>query len=108
MLPALEKIGLAPLLIEEISVALAPLLVGFSGFCALLQGAVLVRAEGWRALWSEMRGQLLLSVLALSLVFLYIQHVAPYAERWLLFNYLTIALCGIVLVLQSQPHSSRG
>ena len=41
MLPALEKMGLAPLLIEEVDAALSPLLIGFAAFCVLVQGMVL-------------------------------------------------------------------
>ena len=103
MLPALEKLGLAPLLVEEINGVLAPLLIGFAAFCALLQGVVLVQAEGVASLWRDMRGQLLGVVVLMAGVFFAVSHLLPGAERWLLFNYLVVALCGLVLVLQPLP-----
>ncbi|HCJ30224.1 MAG TPA: DUF4149 domain-containing protein, partial [Pseudomonas sp.] len=46
MLPALAKIGLAPLLIEEIAGSLRALLVGFAAFCAPLQRVVFIPFRG--------------------------------------------------------------
>ncbi|MNY01780.1 hypothetical protein D3C86_1343240 [compost metagenome] len=37
LLPALEHYGLAPLLLEDISASLIPLLLGFAGFCVLFR-----------------------------------------------------------------------
>ena len=103
MLPALAKIGLAPLLVDAVADALKPLLLGFAGFCALLQALVLWQARGFAAFIREMRGQLLLSVLVMTMVYFGVRQVAPDAERWLLFNYLVVALCGLLLVLQPAP-----
>ncbi|WP_152226185.1 DUF4149 domain-containing protein [Pseudomonas sp. SCB32] len=103
MLPALGKIGLAPLLVDTIAEVLKPLLLGFAGFCALLQALVLWQARGFAAFTCEMRGQLLLSVLVMTVVYFAVRQVAPDAERWLLFNYLVVALCGLLLVLQPAP-----
>lgn len=108
MLPSLEKLGLAPLLVEEIRGVISPLLVAFAAFCALLQGAVLAQAEGLSSLWRDLRGQLLWIVLGMALTFFAVRHWAPTAERWLLFNYLVLALCGLVLVLQPLPEQRRG
>ncbi|MCQ4325708.1 DUF4149 domain-containing protein [Stutzerimonas stutzeri] len=105
VLPALDKIGLAPLLIEEIGSSLRPLLVGFAAFCAVLQLIVLGLAEGFRSLWRDMRGQLLSAVLLLG-----ISHVASTgggALYWPNFSYLAMALCGLVLVLQPLPGARR-
>lgn len=103
MLPALGKIGLAPLLVDSVAETLKPLLLGFAGFCALLQALVLWQARGFAAFTREMRGQLLLSVLVMTVVYFGVRQVAPDAERWLLFNYLVVALCGLLLVLQPAP-----
>ncbi|WP_137972203.1 DUF4149 domain-containing protein [Pseudomonas sp. F(2018)] len=103
MLPTLEKMGLAPLLIEEIKAALSPLLIGFAAFCVVLQGMVLAQAQGFSSLWRELRGQLLLIVLLMAVAFFAVRHWQPDAERWLQFNYLVLALCGLVLVLQPLP-----
>ncbi|WP_240008772.1 DUF4149 domain-containing protein [Aquipseudomonas campi] len=108
MLPALEKIGLAPLLIETIGATLNPLLIGFAAFCALLQAAVLMQAEGVRSLWRDMRGQLLLAVLGMALAYFAVREWQPDAARWLLFNYLVLALCGVLLVLQPLPGQRAG
>lgn len=105
MLPALEKIGLASLLVQEIAGTLRPLLVGFAAFCALLQGLVLVQARGLGSLWQDLRGQLLLAVLLLAA-----SHLAGAAHwfeavRWQLFSYLAMSLCGLMLVLQEPPRA---
>ncbi|WP_312254100.1 DUF4149 domain-containing protein [Stutzerimonas nitrititolerans] len=106
MLPALGKIGLAPLLVEEIAGTLRPLLVGFAAFCAVLQAVVLMQAQGVRSLWRDVRGQLLLAVLLLAA-----SHFAAGGQlfesaRWLLFSYLVIGLCGLMLVLQEPPRAT--
>jgi len=103
VLPALDKIGLAPLLVEAVADALKPLLLGFAGFCVLLQALVLWQARGFAAFARETRGQLLLTVLVMAAAYFVVRQVAPDAQRWLLFNYLVVALCGLLLVLQPAP-----
>ncbi|SRR5690554_3822815 len=103
MLPALGKIGLAPLLIEEIAGTLQPLLVGFAAFCAVLQGLVLVQAAGLTSLWRDVRGQLLLAVLLLAATYFVAGAEVFESARWMLFSYLVIGLCGLMLVLQEPP-----
>ena len=105
VLPALAKLGLAPLLLDEIAAALSPLLVGLSAFCATLQVLVLVRAERMASLWRDMRGRLLLTVLAMAASYFVVRHWWPDAGRWLLFSYLVLAFCGLLLVLQPVPGS---
>lgn len=107
VLPALGKIGLAPLLIAEISDTLRPLLVGFAGFCVILQGAVLVQAAGLRSLWQDVRGQLLLTVLLLAVSFFAVRAEWFESAYWLVFSYLVMAFCGLMLVLQTVPGQSR-
>lgn len=107
MLPALGKIGLAPLLVEEIAGTLRPLLVGFAAFCAVLQAIVLIQAQGLRSFWRDVRGQLLLVVLLLAA-----SHFAAGGQlfesaRWLMFSYLVIGLCGLMLVLQEPPRAAN-
>ncbi|WP_296287135.1 DUF4149 domain-containing protein [Pseudomonas sp.] len=103
VLPALDKIGLAPLLVETVADGLKPLLLGFAGFCVMLQALVLWQARGFAAFVRETRGQLLLTVLVMVAAYFVVRHVAPDAQRWLLFNYLVVALCGLLLVLQPVP-----
>ena len=108
VLPALEKMGFAPLLIQEVNAALSPLLIGFAGFCVLLQGAVVVQAEGLNSLWRDLRGQVLLLSLAMAVAFFAVRHWELGAERWMLFSYLVMAVCGLVLVLQPLPGRRSG
>jgi len=103
LLPALNKYGLAPLLVDEVGRALSNLLVGFAAFCALLQLLVLVQIVRLGSVLRDTRGQLLLTVVALALAYLAVSHALPEAFRWLLFNYMVLALCGLLLVLQPIP-----
>jgi hypothetical protein len=103
MLPALGKYGLAPLLVDELGGALSRLLIGFSAFCALLQLLVLVQITRLKGIWRDVRGQLLVTVELLALTYLLVGHWLPDAYRWLLFNYLLLAFCGLLLVLQPIP-----
>lgn len=103
VLPALPKVGLAPLLVQEIAAVLSPLLVGFAAFCAFLQSLVLVQVAGASSLWRDMRGQLLLTVQVMAAGYLAAHYWLPDALRWLSFSYLVLALCGLLLVLQPVP-----
>lgn len=103
LLPALEHYGLAPLLLEDISASLIPLLLGFAGFCVLLQKLVLMQMRGLRSLWADFRGQLLLAVLLLVVGFFAGPWLGLAGASWQLFCYMAVAACGLVLVLQPVP-----
>lgn len=107
MLPALGKIGLAPLLIEEIGQSLRPLLVGFTAFCVLLQALVLIQLAGLRSLWTDLRGQLLLTVMLLAASFFAVRAGVIQSPYWLVFSYLVIGMCGLLLVIQAAPGRER-
>lgn len=107
VLPALAKFGLAPLLIDGIGSSLRPLLVGFAMFCVLLQAVVLVQAHGLVSLWRDVRGQLLVSVVMLGGSFFAVRMGLVESAYWLVFSYLVIGLCGLLLVLQSAPGRER-
>ncbi|RBA55665.1 DUF4149 domain-containing protein [Stutzerimonas zhaodongensis] len=107
MLPALAKIGLAPLLIEEIAGSLQPLLVGFAAFCVLLQALVLIQLCGLRSLWRDPRGQVLLAVLLLAGSHFAARAGIIESPYWLVFSYLAMGLCGLILVLQVAPGRER-
>ena len=100
LLPVLGRIGLAPLLINEISSMLNTLLVGFSAACVAFQVLVLVQAKGLGSLWRDIRGQLLLMALYASTMYLVVRMQWPEAEHWLLFSYLVLGFSGLLLVLQ--------
>ncbi|WP_417792510.1 DUF4149 domain-containing protein [Stutzerimonas xanthomarina] len=107
MLPALAKIGLAPLLIEEVAGSLQPLLVSFTASCVLLQALVLIQLCGLRSLWRDLRGQLLLAVLLLAGIHLAARAGIIESPYWLIFSYLAMGMCGLILVLQVAPGRER-
>lgn len=107
MLPALGKIGIAPLLIDEIGQSLRPLLVGFTAFCVLLQALVLIQLAGLRSLWTDLRGQLLLTVMLLAASFFAVRAGVVQSPYWLVFSYLVIGMCGLLLVVQATPGRER-
>jgi len=107
LLPAITKIGLASLLVEEISNALRPLLIGLAAVCAGLQVLVLIRAERLTSLWRDARGQLLLVVVLMAGSYFAVRELLPGAELWLLFSYLVMAFCGLLLVLQPVPQTLK-
>ena len=103
LFPALEKIGLAPLLIDEIANGLRPLLVGFAACCAILQGVVLILAQGTHGIWRDTRGQLLVAVVSLAASHLVGNAGWVESAYWQVFSYLAMAVCGLLLVLQPLP-----
>ena len=103
VLPALERVGLASLLVEDLSDRLKPLLVGIALGCALLQALLLIQVQGWGVVWRDLRGQLLLAVLGLAGLYFAIGDWLPQAAWWLQFVYLLLAFCGLWLVLQPLP-----
>lgn len=106
VLPTLERIGLAPLLVQEIGQGLRPLLMGFTAFCAAIQGGVLLTCIGIPSLWHDRRGHLLVAVMLLALGHLLAVAAwgsSPGVGWWLSFSYLSAAICGLVLVIQDVP-----
>jgi len=103
VLPALGRIGLAPLLVEEIAGSLKPLLVGFAALCSALQALVLIQVTGLRGLWRDVRGQLLLTVIILAGSQLLMRAGWFESLYWASFSFLAMALCGLMLVLQPAP-----
>lgn len=103
LLPVLGKVGLAPLLIDEIAGMLNALMVGFATACVIFQALVLVQAEGLASLWRDIRGQLLLMALYACVMFFVTRFAWPDAVRWQLFSYLVLGFSGLVLVLQPVP-----
>lgn len=102
-IPSLTKVGLAPLLAVSVAQALTPMMMGFAAFCVLLQALMLTVSAGLASLWREMRGQLLISIFILCVIFFITRAIDPEALRWLHFNYLAVAICGLILVLQPPP-----
>lgn len=107
LLPALSQVGLAPLLVEDISRVVASLLVAFAAVGSGLQVLILVQAEGFASLWRDMRGQLLLMAVLACAVYFVLSTVFAGQQRWQLFCYLVLGLTGLLLVLQPVPGRAR-
>lgn len=103
VLPGIGKVGIAPLLIEEIRSMLVPLLLGFAACAVLLQMLVLVRACGLRGVFRDVRGQALTAVQLLIASHFLCRLWLPDQVYWQVFSYLAVAMCGLVLVLQPVP-----
>lgn len=103
LLPVLGRIGLAPLLIDEIAGTLNALVVGFATACLIFQALVLIKAEGLVSLWRDIRGQLLLMALYACAMYFVVRFGWPDALRWQAFSYLVLGFSGLVLVLQPVP-----
>jgi len=105
LLPALKHIGLAPLLVEDVSNLLRPIMLGFAAVCAVLQLLVLLGYEG-RRFWRDMRGQLLLVVLVATGCYVLAAQL-PQGLFLSLFCYLVVAFAGLGLILQPRPDEGR-
>ncbi|WLG85634.1 MFS transporter [Pseudomonas cucumis] len=103
LLPVLGRIGLAPLLIDEIAGMLNTLMVGFATACVIFQALVLVQAEGLASLWRDIRGQLLMMALCGGAMYFAVHVGWPQAAHWQLFSYLVLGFSGLVLVMQPVP-----
>ncbi|MFJ4251992.1 MFS transporter [Pseudomonas sp. DTU12.3] len=101
--PVLGKIGLAPLLIDEVASSFEVLVVGFAAACVIFQALVLVQAEGLASLWRDLRGQVLLLALYACAMYVAVRIGWPDAQHWLVFSFLILGFCGVVLVLQPVP-----
>ena len=106
MLPALDRFGLAPMLIDDVAAFMRPLLVGFAAVCAGLQYLVAWSVLG-RAVWRDQRGRLLLLIIVLAAVF-FAADKLPRSEYWQLFGFLLLAFAGFVLILQPRPDETVG
>ncbi|AWY42710.1 MFS transporter [Pseudomonas putida] len=101
--PMLGRIGLAPLLVDEIASILYAMAVGIAAVCVVLQVLVLIQFEGVASLWRDIRGQLLLMALYACAMY-FAMHIGwPEAGRWRVFSYLVLGFSGLLLVLQSVP-----
>ncbi len=106
LLKVLEKLGFASLLVQEVAQFTRPLLIGLALVCVLLQLLVLKQTMSVRQLFRDLRGQLLLATLVLSVSFFITQAFLPAAQYWLVYSYLAMGMCGLLLVLQPIPERS--
>ncbi|AJE14324.1 hypothetical protein [Stutzerimonas balearica] len=108
LLPALARMGWAPLLVDDVADVLRPLLVGFAAFCVALQAMVLVQLNGLRRFVRDLRGQLLLLAWCAAALFFAVRHFLPQASAfWVTFGYLAMAVIGVLLVLQPAPRAGE-
>lgn len=103
LLKALEKVGLASLLIQEVALYMRPLLVGIALVCIALQLWVLKLLMPWQQVLKDTRGQLLLACVALACSFFITLNIWPSAQSWLVYSYLALGMCGLLLVIQPLP-----
>lgn len=103
LLKALEKVGLASLLIQEVALYMRPLLVGIALVCIILQLWVLRLIMPLKQVLKDTRGQLLLASAALACSFFITLNIWPNAQYWLVYSYLALAMCGLLLVIQPLP-----
>lgn len=103
LLKVLEKLGFASLLVQEVAQFTRPLLLGLALVCVLLQLLVLKQIMPIKQLIKDTRGQLLLVALLLSLSFFITQRIMPTAQYWLVYSYLAVGMCGLLLVIQPIP-----
>ena len=106
LLKVLEKLGFASLLVQEVAQFTRPLLLGLALVCVLLQLLVLKQTMSLKHLLKDLRGQLLLVALILSVSFFITQKLWPAAQYWLIYSYLAVGMCGLLLVLQPIPGRS--
>lgn len=106
LLKVLEKLGFASLLVQEVAQFTRPLLLGLALVCVLLQLLVLKQIMPIKQLIKDTRGQLLLVALLLSLSFFITQRIMPTAQYWLVYSYLAVGMCGLLLVIQPIPRRS--
>ena len=99
----LGKIGLAPLLIDEVADAFEVPVAGFAAACVIFQALVLVQADGLASIWRDFRGQVLLMALYACAMFIAVRVGWPQAQRWQEFSFLVLGFSGVVLVLQPLP-----
>lgn len=107
LLPALVKVGIAPLLVEDIGSQTGSLLVGFACCCAVLQLLLLARLQGFASLVRDARGQLLWAVLVACVAYFAVAWMLADALRWQLLCYLVLGVTGLVLVVQPVPSRTR-
>lgn len=105
LLPALRHMGFAPMLVDEASNLVRPVMLGFASICAVLQLLVLFSYEG-RRFWRDLRGQLLLVVLGAVLCYSLVARL-PQGLYLSFFCYLVVAFAGLLLVLQPRPDEGR-
>ena len=103
LLKVLEKLGFASLLVQEVAQYARPLLVGLALVCVLLQLLVLKQTMPFKQVLKDSRGQLLLAALILSSSFFMSREFWPAAQYWLVYSYLAVGMCGLLLVLQPIP-----
>lgn len=103
LLPVLGRIGLAPLLVDEVASLLYVVTVGIAAACVVLQALVLIQVEGLTSLWRDLRGQLLLMALYACAMYFAVHISWPEAVRWQIFSYLVLGFSGLLLALQSVP-----
>ncbi|MDR0277456.1 MAG: hypothetical protein LBJ37_06200 [Paucimonas sp.] len=107
LVPALKVSGLAPLLVQDISVQIDRWLIGVAALGLMTQLGVLARLRGVSAWWQMFSGQLLLVGFAACFSYYTLRYGVSVGERWQVFCFVVLGLSGIVLVAQPVPARAR-
>lgn len=102
-IPLLNKIGFAPILVQEVQNQLRPALLVMTIMASAVQMLVLVRVEGMSALIRQLRGQLLLAAWLLALLTLLGFGKGLFNADILRAMYGAMLGCGLVLLAQQLP-----
>lgn len=100
-MPLLQRAGLAPLLQAEVLTQLRPALLLTTLMAVVVQMLALLRSGGWQALWTELRGWLVLGVALLALLLLLLS--PRMGMDWLPLRGLYGAMLGCGLLLLAMP-----
>lgn len=102
LLPALQTMALAPMLVQEVAESLRPVLVGLAVVGVIFQLVLLMQAR--KARWlSDLRGWLLLSSLVLAAVFYALPMIGSQLQVVQGYCYLALSCVGLLLLVQPFP-----
>ena len=102
LLPALQAMALAPMLVHEVAQNLRPVLVGLAVVGVIFQLALLLQARKGRWL-KDLRGWLLLSSLGLAALFYALPVIDSQLQIVQGYSYLALSCVGLLLLVQPFP-----
>lgn len=106
VLPVLQRVGLAPLLVDEVREALMPAMLALAAVCVLVQSLSLCLLQGLEALWRSGHGQLLLVAQLAIAAFFLLRLYWPEQLYPVYLSYLLAAACGLLQAFRTPPSVS--
>lgn len=104
-MPALRKIGFAPMLLNEVNTVMRPALLVLTLMALVVQLLALWRTKPLVAWVSELRGQLVLVALMLCVFLLVAQPLQVDASAWVRLAYGSLLSVGLLLLIQPLPEA---